>query len=557
MRAAPRRLRFVLLLLALLVPGGAALVSRAAPVQGPKTPQERRLTIFYTAEVRGVLEPCGCTSDPLGDVARYAELVRAAKRDGAILLLDGGALSYPESSTAKEKAAEPLRAKFLAETLEKLGPFAAGLDEPDVRVGPTSVIPRRLAVNLGPSAAVGTSRIDTLGGIRVGIFGVADPAIAAKLGVKAEDPVAASRREVERLRREGAELVIALAPLDRPIARRVGREAGPDLVIQGRQVGKGQARAERAGQSFIFAPADELQRVGRIDLVWRSGGPLVDAGGPEAAALRRVEIDNTIARLDDQLKSWTNSSNGGGDPGFIAAKRKEREALLAERKALDAEWKAPSSGSYFTHRLIPLRRSLPRNAQVAAGMRQLDTKIAAVNLKVAEPPPPAEPGRAHYVGDRKCVSCHKSAFAFWKKTVHASAWETLVRDKKQHDFRCVSCHVTGYGQVGGSSLGHTKRLEDVQCETCHGPGSIHVAEEGLEEPLAVRRDTPESTCTACHNEQHSDTFQYQAYLRDILGPGHGAQARAKLGNGPTGHELRSTALARAKAAGKAQLDKVH
>ena len=41
---------------------------------------ERRLTIFYTAEVHGTPEPCGCTSDPLGDVARYAALVRTAAR---------------------------------------------------------------------------------------------------------------------------------------------------------------------------------------------------------------------------------------------------------------------------------------------------------------------------------------------------------------------------------------------------------------------------------------------------------------------------------------------
>lgn len=559
-RPGPRGLR--LALLALVMPclvSEAARDTSTAAGKGQGAMGERRLTIFYTAETRGMLEPCGCTSDPLGDVARYADLVREAQRDGtATVLLDGGALSFPESSTPKEKAAEPLRARFLADTLGKLGPFAAGLDEPDLRAGASGVVPRRLAVNFGPSPAIGPSRLETWGGIRVGVFGVADPAIAPKLGVKAEDPVPAARREVERLRREGAELVIALAPLDRPVARRVGREAGPDLVIHGRQVGKGQPRAERAGQSFIFAPADELQKVGRIDIVWRGGGSLVDAGGPEAAALRRVEIDHAVARLEDQLKAWTGTSpSSGADPAFIAAKRKEREALIAERKTLDAEWKAPATGSYFTHRLIPLRRSLPRNAQVAAGMRRLDTQIAAVNLKVAEPPPPREPGRPYYVGDSKCVSCHKPAFAFWKKTVHASAWETLVRDKKQHDFRCVSCHVTGYGQVGGSSVGHTKRLEDVQCETCHGPGSTHVAEEGLEDPLAVRRDTPESTCTVCHNEQHSDTFQYEAYLRDILGPGHGAKARAKLGDGPTGHELRSAALARAKAAGKAQLDKVH
>jgi hypothetical protein len=120
----------------------------------------------------------------------------------------------------------------------------------------------------------------------------------------------------------------------------------------------------------------------------------------------------------------------------------------------------------------------------------------------------------------------------------------------------VSCHVTGYDKAGGSTVTHNEKLRNVQCETCHGPGSIHVAKEGLEEPLAVRRGTPESTCVTCHTELHSDTFQYQAYLRDIVGPGHGAAAREKLGDGPTGHSLRSAALDKARAAGAAQLKKL-
>jgi hypothetical protein len=319
--------------------------------------------------------------------------------------------------------------------------------------------------------------------------------------------------------------------------------------VLGRQVGHGMDRAEKIGNAYLVASADELQRVGRIDVVWRGKGPLVDAGGPDAAALRRVEIDRSIGRIDDDLRAWTASS--GGDPSFIAGKRREREALLAERAQLDTPWKAPE-GTYFTNRLIPLRRSLPRDEKVAARMRKLDATIAAINLKSAKPPPPAEPGRAFYVGDAKCTGCHKSAAAFWKKTVHASAWKTLVDDGKQNDYKCVGCHVTGYGEVGGSSLGHTDRLRNVQCETCHGPGSTHVAQEGTEDPPAVHKETPASTCTACHTEQHSDTFQYEAYLRDIIGAGHGASARKKLGDGPTGHTLRSAALARAKTAGETQ-----
>jgi hypothetical protein len=511
---------------------------------------ERRLTLFYTAEVHGTPEPCGCTSDPLGDVARYAALVRTTARSTPVLLLDGGGLSFPESSTPKEKQANAARATFLGEALGRIGPpFAAGLAETDIMSGGGVFTPDRIASNIKGAKNVTTSRLETVGGVRVGIVGVADPSLAPRIGGTAEDPVVGAKREAAALRAKGAELVVALAPVEKPMARRVARDAAVDLVVLGRQVGHGMDRAEKVGNAFLVASADELQRVGRIDIVWRGKGPLVDAGGPEASALRRVEIDRSVGRIDDELKAWSAAS--GGDQAFIERKRAERAALIAERATLDTPWKAPE-GTYFTNRLIPLRRSLPRDEKVAAQMRKLDGTIAAINLKSAKPPPPPEPGRPYFVGDAKCASCHKSAAAFWKKTVHASAWKTLVDGGKQNDYKCVSCHVTGYGEVGGSSLGHTDRLRDVQCEVCHGPGSKHVAEEGTEDPPSVHRETPASTCTGCHTEQHSDTFQYEAYLRDIVGAGHGAAARKKLGDGPTGHTLRTAALARAKSAGEKQ-----
>ena len=399
------------------------------------------------------------------------------------------------------------------------------------------VAPERVASNISRAQERDVpSRLETVGGVRVGIIGVADPALASGIGATAEDPVAAAKREAAALRSKGAELVIALAPVEKPLARRIARDAAVDLVVLGRQVGHGMDRAEKVGNAFLVASADELQRVGRIDIVWRGKGPLVDAR--RARRRRRCGAWRSTRSIGAhrQRAGGVDGRPSGGDQAFIAGQaRASATALVAERAQLDAPWKAPD-GTYFTNRLIPLRRSLPRDEKVAAQMRKLDAAIAAINLKSAKPPPPAEPGRPFYVGDAKCTGCHKTAAAFWKKTVHASAWKTLVDGGKQNDYKCVGCHVTGYGEVGGSSLGHTDRLRNVQCETCHGPGSTHVAEEGTEDPPAVHKQTPASTCTACHTEQHSDTFQYEAYLRDIIGAGHGASARKKLGDGPTGHD---------------------
>ncbi|MES1157508.1 MAG: multiheme c-type cytochrome [Haliangium ochraceum] len=537
---------------------------------------ERRMTLFYTAEVHGTVEPCGCTSDPLGDVSRLAAVVADARRadtrqaDPGVALVDAGGLLYPdEAIAAKERPAAELRAAFLAAQFERLGLLGATLDEADTRGGPDRVRPARLASNFTGARGLAPPRIEKVGGISLGVLGIADPSAATALGARARDMVEAARADVGNLRRGGAEVVVLLAAVDKNAARKLARDSGADVVVLGKRVGAGLERLEKVGRALIVAPADELQRVGRLEIVLRervdpgtAGAAAIgleDGGGPEAMRLRRAEVDRAIERLRVGLASWAGGASGtraaaepGTDGAFVAAKKRELADLQSERARLDAPWTPPARGNYVVNSLVPLRRSLRRDAVVVAAMKKLDQRIAAVNLRQAVAPPVAEAGRAFYVGMNRCTGCHKAATVFWNKTVHAHAWKTLVDGGKQADYKCIGCHVTGFGQVGGSSLGFTKKLESVQCETCHGPGSAHVAGEGNEEPLAIKRDTPETVCLSCHTEQHSDTFRFDAYLRDVVGAGHAPERRAALGAGPTGHELRSAALAKAKAAGAAQ-----
>ena len=216
------------------------------------------------------------------------------------------------------------------------------------------------------------------------------------------------------------------------------------------------------------------------------------------------------------------------------------------RDQLRAAPAAPPTGSYAVAALIPVRRKIARDEGLAAGMKALDARIGEGNRAAAEkvPAPPAAHGEARYLGIDECETCHPAAVKFWKTTVHAKAWQELVAVNKQWSYDCISCHVTGYGKAGGSAMAHVDKLSDVQCEVCHGPGSLHAGRPKLVKiPVA---SPGKELCLGCHTREHSDTFQYEAYLRDILGPAHGAKKRTALGDGATGHALRQAAIAKAK-----------
>ena len=131
-------------------------------------------------------------------------------------------------------------------------------------------------------------------------------------------------------------------------------------------------------------------------------------------------------------------------------------------------------------------------------------------------------GKASYVGSEACRGCHTAAYEWWRSTKHGRAYDTLVKVNKQFNLSCVGCHVVGYQKPGGSTvthLGDSGVLKDVGCESCHGPGSLHVQSSG--DTQFVIKDPSEGTCVTCHNHEHSERFQYQAFRSLLIVPGHG------------------------------------
>lgn len=537
----------------LALSGCSGRKSNAPPSPDPRT----TLTLFALAEVRGQIEPCGCTTDPLGDLARTAQLVTEARARGPVVVVDAGSLLYARPSIEPEaKAQEDLKADLLTRVYkDTLQVAAVGLGPTDLAAGVGGVrFPRQVAnLPAGAGVPVAAPTVVTVGTDKLGVFGVIAPGLVPELG--ATDPAAAATAAIAELRRQGATRIIGLASMSKKEAAALARGVeGIDVLVlalgalapEPKDV---HASAEQIGTTWIVTPANRGQVVSRLELTLRAGGgPLIDAIGPAAAEGRRAELSERIALLDEQLAAFAKDPEA--DPAFVAARQQERAQLAADRDSLATQpSRPPATGSYFELAQVRIARALACDAEVVTAKQEYTRAAGAANVaaaKAAPPPPPPPAGTATYVGTEACADCHAEAVTFWEKTRHAGAWKTLADVDKQFDYDCIGCHATGWGKPSGATMAQNEGLRDVQCESCHGPGSLHVDADEADAARTITLAPAEDLCAGqCHTPEHSDTFDRTAYLRDVLGAGHGEKARAALGDGPTGHELRAAGLAKA------------
>ena len=101
--------------------------------------------------------------------------------------------------------------------------------------------------------------------------------------------------------------------------------------------------------------------------------------------------------------------------------------------------------------------------------------------------PPSIPG-AEFVGSEECATCHEEIVRDFRTATHAR-----LQTKKTEI-------VNKSGGKGSEAKGTTtKEVKDMGCESCHGPGSLHVKAGGGAGTIVNPRKSPE-TCFQCHLE---------------------------------------------------------
>ncbi|MET0343068.1 MAG: multiheme c-type cytochrome [Polyangiales bacterium] len=496
------------------------------------------LRLLITTDPRGYLEPCGCQLRPLGGLDKLATLVAEARGDGVpTLLVAAGNTAFgtelrPEDAEGARDQ-ERFRAETFADVYRRLGFRAVGPGPIDLAqdralvaaVSGDGQVPWLLdnGTPKGDGAPpIAQARVVDAGGVKVGLLGLSapNPAHPASFAALSDDLARVASEKSEALRKEGAQLVVALVSGDRRLARQIAGRGADVVVMGGLDLEKPLAPA-MAGDGVLLHAGQQGQYLLSVDLGLKARGPWEDASEWTRREARK-ELERQLAEQKERIASWEK------DPNVERRDLDEQRARLGELERALASAPTPRFAQrWLVANLKEIGPEVKAEPTIAGLIDAHDKRVnehnrtALADLK----PTPAEAGKPHYAGSASCASCHAQADAWWKQTKHGNAYATLEEVHKEFNLSCVGCHVTGYNLPGGSTVTHVETLKNVGCESCHGPGSAH--NERPNEPGLIMRDVGENVCTGCHTHEHSDHFVYNSYKAMLIVPGHGLPSDRK------------------------------
>ncbi|MBT8482935.1 MAG: hypothetical protein HKP36_15230, partial [Myxococcales bacterium] len=418
--------------------------SRGQPTgrRGSDVPTVR---IALVTDLKGYLEPCGCTSDPLGGIDRLAAQIRALRDGPAPVVFVIAGDTFFDTATI-----EPVRVDQAGRNAKTLAGILSGLDVaavlpgPSDRAQPSDTLEALKAASDFPWLAMeGDAELlrVKVGSLRLAVVGVRPG--ADRDAVK---PLAASADA-------DSDLTMALVDGSRRDANRLGAIEGVDLVVQGGLDEDDPVAPREAGRAWLLHASRQGQGLTVVDVYQKkTGAPFVDRSDWSRAERARL-LDSQLADLGQKISAWEKS--GDVDAADLESQRARLAALRGERQALNGP--APSTdGNALYVTWIPLPKNAPKDSTVEALMRKHDkvvndaNRVAFANRK----PPPLGPGDVAYVGSAACSGCHQPAYAWWSTTAHGHAYRTLQEQNKEYNLDCVGCHVTGYERPGGSTVTH-------------------------------------------------------------------------------------------------------
>ena len=456
-------------------PLAALLVLLAAGCGQPPPAPALDLPIYFTCDTRGRLEPCGCFAGQFGGLTRLKTVLDTEAPAGALRVDAGDAIGGHEDYDLIEYR-QVLRA-FAAMNYDALNiggreaQFSAAQLREIKQTSPVPILSANLLDQASRQPVFDAYRIVQRGAWRIAIIGVLDPHGLAENpgdGLVVGDMESAVDRSLAELRGK-ADVIVLLAFADEAALAQLAQKFYECQVILGGRVSQPAQELQRENRSLVYFVTNESRALGFLRLRLTQGAPIEVAG-------------NEIRLLHDKIPQ---------DASLRGMMQSYREEVRRTRLAVDD----PNELA----------------ADMVPGVRTAAT----------------------YAGTEKCLECHPGAAAVWSASAHARAFATLIARRAEADPKCIGCHVTGFGSPSGyrREFGSTK-LVGAGCESCHGPGSLHIREQAGDASVHFTfRPLDAGDCRKCHHGEFSRPFHWDEFWPSIKHgkePPRAGKAAAKL-----------------------------
>lgn len=450
----PRRLHALArLVLPLLVAGALSGCDKPTP------PPPVELHLIFTSQTHGRLTPCGCFSGQFGGISRLKSALLPLASTNTIGLDVGDALEGTSDFHI-------VRHRHLATAFSSLGYAAlnAGRMEASLSASalrqlasqsPVPLISANLLDRSNNQPILPPWKIIEQSGVRIALVGVVDPQgfdDPPGEGLVVERMQTALSRILPEVRRS-ADLIVLLAHADEATLTALAGEFYEIHLILGGRVRQPAASVIRNNRSLIYYTGNEGKSFGTLRCSTRKGAPL-------------ELLENDMILLTDKIA--------------------EHPDILAEAAA-------------YRREIRHARLSVDDPEHLAAGHV------------------PGNRNPNGFAGSASCLPCHTEAARVWQSSAHAHAFESLVRRDSDADPACIGCHTIGFGSPGGyrREFGRTQ-LVDVGCESCHGPGALHVTQrQPGGTPTFKFRPLGASDCRKCHMGEFSRPFDWDRFWPPI------------------------------------------
>ncbi|MDO8489184.1 MAG: hypothetical protein Q7S42_03630 [Candidatus Omnitrophota bacterium] len=272
------------------------------------------VTILYTGQTHAMLYPCSCPLKQDGGVSRRSSLIKKLrKKDPQLLLLDCGNFTSggltDEYAQSTQLDMERSLVNFKAMEIMQYDAVAIGSDE--FNFGKEFFLqnakkskPAYLSANLDSDKVV-PYIIKESNGVKVAIIGLTSPSAHQKTeGLKISEPKNIAEL-VNRLRKEGAQIIALLSSLgEQKDLELISEVKGIDIVFVGQSPLKDELMT-KVNSTFILRPLWQGRKLGKLSLKLKDG-LLTDCKFDELRLSEDIPDDSAINAILPRCYSDSN-----------------------------------------------------------------------------------------------------------------------------------------------------------------------------------------------------------------------------------------------------------